>query len=482
MKTMRELGDAFGRGEVSLPNLLKGADVMRNVMGFLEWFMRMKSGALEGAALEYKGVVVLGTVYQDVHSIGKDLAKTLLENYGYRVIDLGVQVPLEHFIETAEKEKADAIGMSALLVQTSNHMITVARMLKEMARNFPILIGGAPVNRRHAGFVAMHGQADTDDILDNVFYCESGMDGVNAMNALQDKDNRDNLLEENREKLINEYRRAKGLQEVQDKLLETLPRRKVSFKRHEVTCNQFGVHRVEFKLGKLSPNLDEKSLFSLNWKFGKKSSWEKKGITSEYLKALKNEWIEKAEAHGWIKPRARFALLPAQSEGDEVIIWDPKDLKKEIARVHFTPCIGKGKKDQFSIAQYFQPVSSGRMDVIGLQIATSGSQVDPVIEEFKRKHDSESALYLQGLCDRIVEDLAEYIHNLLRVRIGLKKGKGGQRYSPGYPAIVDLINNRVLWEVLQAEDIGVALTGSNEFDPPGTTAAVVCFHKEAGYS
>jgi 5-methyltetrahydrofolate--homocysteine methyltransferase len=482
MKTMRELGDAFGRGEVSLPHLLKSADVMRNVMTFLERYMRMKSGVPEGAALEYKGVVVLGTVYQDVHSIGKDLAKTLLENYGYRVIDLGVQVPLEHFIEIAEKEKADAIGMSALLVQTSNHMITVARMLKEMSRNFPILIGGAPVNRRHAGFVAMHGQADTDVILDNVFYCESGMDGVNAMNALQDKDNRDSLLQDNREKLVNEYRRAKGLQEVQDKLLETLPRRKVSFKKHDIACNEYGVHRVEFKLGKLGPSLDEKSLFSLNWKFGKKSSWPQKGITPEHLKALKNEWIEKAEANEWIKPRARFALLPAQSEGDEVIIWDPKDLEKEIARVHFTPCIGKGKKDQFSIAQYFQPKSSGRMDVIGLQITTSGSQVDPVIEEFKRKHDSESALYLQGMCDRIVEDMAEYIHNLLRVRLGLKKGKDGQRYSPGYPAIVNLVNNRVIWEVLQAEDIGVDLTGSNEFDPPGTTAAVVCFHKEAGYS
>lgn len=482
MKTMRELGDAFGRGEVSLPHLLKSADVMRNVMTFLERYMRMKTGVPEGEALEYKGVVVLGTVYQDVHSIGKDLAKTLLENYGYRVIDLGVQVPLEHFIETAEKEKADAIGMSALLVQTSNHMITVARMLKDAARNFPILIGGAPVNRRHAGFVAMHGQADTDAILDNVFYCESGMDGVNVMNALQDKGNRGSLLEENREKLIIEYRRAKGLQEVHDKLLETLPRRKVSFKKHDVACNEYGIHLAEFKLSKLSQSLDEKSLFSLNWKFGKKSSWEQKGVTSEHLKALKEEWIEKSETNQWIKPRARFALLPAQSEGDEVIIWDPKDLQKEIARVHFTPCVGKGRKDQFSIAQYFQPKSSGQMDVIGLQITTSGSQVDPVIEEFKRKHDSESALYLQGMCDRIVEDLAEYIHNLLRVRLGQKKGKDGQRYSPGYPAIVNLVNNRVIWEVLKAEDIGVALTGSNEFDPPGTTAAVVCFHKEAGYS
>lgn len=479
MKTMRQLGDAFGRGEVSLPHLLKSADVMRNVMGFLEWYMRMKTGADE-AALEYKGVVVIGTVYQDVHSIGKDLAATLLENYGYKVIDLGVQVPLERFIEIAKKENADAIGMSALLVQTSNHMITVARMVKEMP--FPILIGGAPVNSRHAGFVAMHGQSDTDHILDNVFYCESGMDGVNVMNALQDKPNRKSLLKENKEKLVREYERAKGLQESHDKLLDSLPRRKVSFKKHEVSLDEFGVHRVEFKLSKLSPNLDEKSLYSLNWKFGKKSSWEQKGVDLVQLKALKEEWVEKAEANQWIIPSARFGLLPAQSEGDEVIVYDPDNTEKEIARFNFTVCIGKGRKDKFSIAQYFHPKSSGQMDVIGLQITTAGAGAESAIAEFKKSHDSESALYLQGLSDRVAEDLAEYIHNLLRKRVGQKKGRDGQRYSPGYPAIVDLINNKTIWEILQAEDIGVSLTGSNEFDPPSTTAAVVCFHKEASYS
>ncbi len=482
MKAMRELGDGFGRGEVSLPHLLKSADVMRGVMQYLEWLMRVQSGVTEGSAIEYKGVVVIGTVYQDVHSIGKDLAKTLLENYGYRVIDLGVQVPLERFIETAKQENADAIGMSALLVQTSNHMITVARMLAERATSLPILIGGAPVNNRHAGYVAMHGQSETEKILDNVFYCESGMDGVNTMNVLQDKAARGAYMQANRERLLREYQRAKGLKEAQDELLKTLPRRNVSFKNHEVPGNGFGVHKVEFKLSKLSPNIDTKSLYSLNWKYGKKSSWKQKGVTLEQLKALEKEWMEKAGRNGWIQPKARFALLPAQSEGDDVVIFDPRDVKKEIARLHFTLCVGKGGKDTFSVAQYFHPKSSGRLDAIGLQITTAGTEVEKVIADFKNQQDSESALYLQGLCDRVTEDLAEYIHRLLRERAGHKKEKNGQRYSPGYPAIVDLINNKIIWEVLEAEDIGVRLTGSNEFDPPSTTAAAVCFHRDAGYS
>ncbi|MCF6284442.1 MAG: homocysteine S-methyltransferase family protein, partial [Candidatus Hydrogenedentes bacterium] len=146
MGAMQILGDGFGRGDVSLPHLLKAADVMRQAMNFLEVFMRNEAGIDIHSKIEYKGVVVIGTVYQDVHSIGKDLARTLLENYGYRVIDLGTMVPLQDFIDSAKEHKADAIGMSALLVQTSNHMITVADMMTEQDLDIPILIGGSPVS------------------------------------------------------------------------------------------------------------------------------------------------------------------------------------------------------------------------------------------------------------------------------------------------------------------------------------------------
>ena len=122
------------------------------------------------------------------------------------------------------------------------------------------------------------------------------------------------------------------------------------------------------------------------------------------------------------------------------------------------------------------------MDMIGLQITTAGKQVENAIAEFKKQNDSESALYLQGLSDRVAEDLAEYIHRLLRLRAGFIKEKPGQRYSPGYPALTDLGNNKVLWGRLGAEDIGRTLTEAHELDPPSTTGAVVCFHRDAGYT
>lgn len=482
MKAMRELGDGFGRGEVSLPHLLKSADVMRNVMAFLEWLMQVKSGIKPGESIAYKGVIVLGTVYQDVHSIGKDLAKTLLENYGYRVIDLGVQVPLERFIETARREKADAIGMSALLVQTSNHMITVANMLKKQGFNLPVLVGGAPVNDRHAAYVAMHGQDDLNEILGNVFYCQSGMDGVNVMSAIMDMENREENFLKNRKKLASDYRRAKGLEDSREKLFASLKRRKVSFKKHHVPSVGYGVSKVEFKLGNLDSMIDTKSLYSLNWKFGKKSSWKKKGVTLEELEKLKTHWMEKAGENLWITPRAKLALLPAQADGDDLIVYQPDQTDKILGRFRFTVCVGKGQKDKFSAAQYFHPRSSGRMDSVGLQITTAGTELEKAVKKFKDNGDSESALFLQGLGDRVAEDLAEYIHRLLQSRTGLKKEQCGKRYSPGYPALEDLAGNKVIFEILGARDLSISLTGSNEFDPVSTTAAIICFHKDAGYS
>jgi 5-methyltetrahydrofolate--homocysteine methyltransferase len=355
-------------------------------------------------------------------------------------------------------------------------------MFKEHGREIPILIGGAPVNDRHAAYVAMHGQDDAEQIFNNVFYCESGMEGVNIMNTLVDAKARTAFLMQNKIKLAGNYRKAKGIEDTKQKLLATLSHRKVNFKDHEPPREGFGVHRVEFKLHNLSQSIDTKSLYSLNWEFGKQSSWLQKGVTLERLKQLEHEWMEKAEANHWIIPSARFALLPAQSDGNEVIIYDPANKEKELGRILFNECIGKGQKDKFCVAQYFYPKSSGHMDVIGLQITTAGKGMLKALEEFKSRHDSESAMFLQGLSDRVAEDLAEYIHQLLRQRAGLKKEKNGQRYSPGYPALENLDNNEIIYNILQAGDMGIELTGACQFDPPSTTAAVVCFHRDAGYT
>jgi 5-methyltetrahydrofolate--homocysteine methyltransferase len=483
MGAMKDLGDGFGRGEVSLPHLLKSADVMRQAMGFLEQFMRNEAGIDIHSKIEYKGVVVIGTVYQDVHSIGKDLARTLLENYGYRVIDLGTMVPLQSFIDAAKEHNAHAIGMSALLVQTSNHMITVSLMMQEQGLDIPVLIGGAPVSDRHAAFVAMAGKEDHADMRGDVFYCRTAMDGVNIMNTLRSGNDLSSIMEHNRHKLLKKLERAEARAAEEEKLLATLPRRVVSFDGHALPAEpRFAQKRVEYTLSEFADHIDKKTLFSLNWRFGSHTSRAKAGESEAHLEALFTEWVARATKLGYVKPQGVCGIYPCQADDDVVIVYDPDDLSKILMRLDFTVVLGGEHEDKFSAAQYFQPIGSGQYDAIGLQITTSGPQVDEFLAELKASGDSESTLFLQGLSDRIAEDMAEHLHQLQRQMLGLPKDCG-QRWSPGYPGMRNITLNAAIHHQLDAAMLlGVQLTDANEFSPTGTTAAVVSYHKDARYS
>lgn len=484
MVAMKELGDGFARGEVSLPHLLKSADVMKQAMGYIEAWLRHSSGVSVHEAIQYKGTVVIGTVFQDVHSIGKDLVKTLLENYGYRVIDLGVQTPLEKFVETAKKEKADAVGMSALLVQTSNHMITVARLLQEAGlTDVDILIGGAPVNRRHAAYVAMQGQENPKKMLANVFYCPSGMDGVNTMNQLKESaERRQEMLKKNHVDLVWHYEHAIKKQAEMEELLRSLPRRKIDLSGISRSPKQFlAPQKILLSLKEFRKELDLKTLFSMNWRYGGQKSWEKKGVTQEILEKKLSDWIRDCDGKGWLKPQGVYGIFPCRAKGDEVVIFSPEDLSRELARLPFNVVIGHNKTDLFSVAQYFLTGRNGEYDAIGLQITTGGVAVEKQLQLFKNAHDTESAHFLQGLSDRVAEDMAEHVHQLLRQKMG-QGPKEGSRYSPGYPALKEIAVNRNLYELLEArENLDIRITPAGEFDPPGTTGAVVCFHPAAGY-
>jgi len=483
MAAMKELGDGFARGEVSLPHLLRSADVMRQVMGFIEKYLANHSEIQHGEEVKHKGVVVMGTVYQDVHSIGKDLACTLLENYGYKVVDLGVMTPLQKFLDAAVEYKADAIGMSALLVQTSNHMITVAKMMEEQGMLLPLLIGGAPISDRHAASVALAGHEDIDFMRGDVFYCRTAMDGVNVMNQIVGNTDLSAYYEDNRRKLVRKHEQAQRRLEKESHLFSTLPRRVIkpsSLQRKDIAL--FRNRVVSFSLQELEPYIDRRTLFALNWRFGGPAGRERYGHSDEEMESLLEEWIIKAGNNAWIKPQGVFGLFPCYSEGEQVILLDPEDAQREIARIEFASVLGAGNEDIVSAAQYFRGRDAGAPDVIGLQLTTAGAQVEAVVESFKRKDDYESALFLQGLSDRVAEDMAERIHSMMRKLIGVD-AHCGQRWSPGYPGMKEIMHNMTIHAALQAEElVGVSVTEAGEFRPTGTTAAAVSFHPDARYT
>ena len=474
MVAMEELGAGFAQGEVSLPHLLKAADVMKQVMGFLEGYIKSRQG--QSGAIQVKGKVVLGTVYQDVHSIGKDLTKTLMENYGYQVIDLGVQVPLQAFIDAAKEHGAKIIGCSALLVQTSNHMIALSKMLEEqgLAEEIDLLIGGAPVSFRHAAQVALAGGEDSVEMRPNVFYCASAMDGVNLLGQLSDPQRRGPLLAKNLERMELALDLGHRRAQAQAAQLESLSFRTVAPRAGAVDLGLCtGPRTFTVPLTRFKEKLNKTLLFTLNWKYGGKGSWEKKGVREAELLAQLDHWSQKAETQGWITPQGRFGLFPCRSLGNEVVIYQP-DGKTEAARLSFNDIVGQGGQDKTNVAHYFNPQG---LDWIGLLLATSGNKVEPALAELKGQ-DGESAWMLQGLSDRVAEDMASELNRLLEAQL---EAKSSCRYSPGYPAMTKIELNRPIFELLAAQEIGVSLTEGFEFSPTGTTAAVVCFHPEAGY-
>ncbi|MCP4756255.1 MAG: dihydropteroate synthase [Proteobacteria bacterium] len=478
MPAMEELGAGFAAGTVSLPHLLKSADVMRQVMLFLEALIKTSTGGSDRKA-SAKGTVVLGTVYQDVHSIGKDLSKTLMENYGYQVIDLGVQVPVAKFVEAAREHRAAAVGMSALLVQTSNHMISVAALLEEQGLgHVPLLVGGAPVNQRHAAHVAMAGREDESRIRDDVFYCSSGMDGINYLNQLLDPTKKRRLLADNREKLIASYRSGRKREKKRDELSKSLPRRKVLFHDSPPSLKDFPpIQYLEYSMSDFLPYLKEDLLYTLNWKYGGKGSWERKGVRREDLHQKLTDWVRRLDEKKWMRPQAVYALFPCRGSQNAVTVLNP-GTKDEICRLTFNNVLGKNKKDIFSVAQYFHP---DREDIVGLQLSTAGTEVETAIRKMK-DHDSESALILQGLANRVAEDMAEHANRLMEKYLFPGSAAQSARYSPGYPAMTDIENNQRIADLLDAvQHLGIELTSGYQFHPTGTTAAVVCFHPQAEY-
>lgn len=444
MPAMQELGARFSSGDVSLPHLLRAADLVKQVMGWLEDRIKAEGGG----EISKKGTVVVGTVYQDVHSIGKDLVKTLFENYGYRVVDLGVQVPSEKFIESVIKEKADALSISALLVQTSGHMLEIARMMKESSLKIPLLIGGAPVNLSHAAKVAEAAAGAGAEIKSDVFYCASAMDGVNTLEALFSP-GKEKLLKENLKKLKLSLAKKSEITEAE--------------KKPAVSAGNYVPPEIKPFMRTLMPDLKDleinyKSLKNLNWRMGKTPE-------SEFREKAR-EWLSLAVKNGWIVPKGAMAVFSCEARGSKLFIYDREDPGKKIAELLFPREIENS---------WFLGVDSEKKDRVGFQIATAGIESEKAVETFRKSGDMEDMMMLKGLADRAAEDCAEFLHSQINKACGISAGTS-RRMSPGYPAIPDMGNNKVIYELLHASSLGIKINDSGFFTPESTTAAIVCFN------
>src|SRR4051794_29913412 len=473
LPAMKEVGDKFGAGELILPFVLQSAEVMKKAVKHLEQFLEKAEGYT-------KGKVVLATVYGDVHDIGKSLVNTILSNNGYTVFDLGKQVPVNTIIEKALEVNADAIGLSALLVSTSKQMPLCVQELDRRGLKIPVLIGGAAINRRF-GRRAMF--VDGDRAYDSgVFYCKDAFEGLETMDRLQDGAGRATYVEQ----LIADARN--------DKFLNTNVGKdqsagSASGARSDVAANNripsppFWGTRVirDVPLDEVFELLDLDELYRLQW--------GARGSGDQYKATVKNEFepvlarLKKdAKKNGWIKPEIVYGYFPAQSQGNDVIIYDPAAYSsdggslREIARFHFPRMVGR---ERLCLADYMRGVDSGDVDVLPLQIVTVGSEATKKFEELQAKNEYTEAFYSHGLSVESAEAVAEWAHRRIQKELGVDSGK---RYSWGYGACPDLDDHATVFKLLPAKEaLGMDLTEAFQLLPEQSTAAVIIHHPEAKY-
>lgn len=470
LPAMKEVGDRFGAGELILPFVLQSAEAMKRAVARLETYLDRVEG-------ETKGKVVLATVFGDVHDIGKNLVHTILANNGYTVYDLGKQVPINTIIEKAVEVGADAIGLSALLVSTSRQMPLCVQELHARGLNFPVLVGGAAINPsfvRAASFVDEPGGTLYGP---GVFYCKDAFEGLATIEALVDPATRDEFIaRRHREVREGIARRA----ELEARAVRPAQRPGGPSRAVEIPTPAFlGVKVLErLPLAELFELIDLNTLYRLHWgaKNAKGEQWERL-VRDEFEPRLRR-YQQEVLAGGWLTVKAAYGLYPAASEGNDLIVFDPAEPERELARFAFPR---QQDRDGLCLADYFAPREEGRRDVVAFQIVTVGDRLLERSDALMKGGDYSEGYYLHGFGVRLAEAAAEYVHRLIRRELGIPADRG-LRYSWGYGACPDHRQHELVFRLLPArERLSMDLTEAGSLVPELSTAALVVHHPEAKY-
>jgi 5-methyltetrahydrofolate--homocysteine methyltransferase len=467
LPAMKEVGDKFGAGELILPFVLQSATVMKRAVAQLENYLERIEG-------HTKGKVVIATVFGDVHDIGKSLVNTILTNNGYTVIDLGKQVPIDTIINAAIEHEADAIGLSALLVSTSKQMPTAVQELHERGLEFPVLIGGAAINRDFGRRILYPKGKDSDEIYEpGVFYCKDAFAGLATIDQLVDADARPALVT----KFRDEARKLREQVEVPDDSPPVTDDSVRSTARTDAPIPEppfWGVRELDVDLEEVFPHLDRHVLFKLHWggRGVKGEEWDKL-VREDFQPRLERMWREQ----DYLQPRARLGYFPVASAGNELVVFDPEDHERELERLTFPR---QPKHDRICLADFFRPIDSGERDVVALQGVTVGPEVTELMAKLEAEGEFAEQLFTHGLGVQSAEGLAEWLHAEIRRGLGIELDQG-RRYSWGYPACPDQSEHEKVWRLLDLEQIGMYLSDGYAVMPEQSTVAIVAHHPQAVY-
>ena len=483
---MRTVGDLFGARKMQLPSVLDSAGVMKAAVAYLEPKMEKTEGS-------QKGTIVLATVKGDVHDIGKNLVDIILSNNGYKVVNLGIKQPSDAIIKAAQEQKADAIGLSGLLVKSTLEMKYVVQDLHHQKLDFPVICGGAALTRKYV----------EDDLrreyTGGVFYADDAFAGLHLMEDLSSPNGaREKRIEEG--KVIKEFARA-AVAGAGEGGGGTSPNIEIPAAPNIPQPPFWGTRVLkpaDFDLRKIFTYINETALFKNQWQL-KTASQEDYGrlVETKYrpiLKGLEEEVI----AADWFEPKVVYGYFGAQGDGNDVVVYNlPEGWKQgdpipaEALRFTF-PRQREGRG--LCISDFFLSKASGKMDVLGMSCVTIGDKASHETQKLFEGGEYTKYLYLHGLSVETAEALAELSHKRIREELGIAGDDAphtrdlfhqkyrGSRYSFGYPACPNLEDQTKLFALLHPDEtIGVHLTTGFLLEPEQSTSAIIVHHPAAKY-
>jgi 5-methyltetrahydrofolate--homocysteine methyltransferase len=483
---MKVVGDLFGAGKMQLPFVLQSAETMKAAVAYLEPMMERVEG-------QEKGTIVLATVKGDVHDIGKNLVDIILTNNGYRVVNLGIKVPLADMLQAVQDNHAHAIGMSGLLVKST---VVMRENLEEMSRRgleIPVLLGGAALTRNYVEDACVGAYASG-----RVAYARDAFDGLHLMDKVTGNAFDDYLAVIQSKRAGKARNTARTLGAADARAFRPVDVAAVRERRRRLTRDVpvieppfWGARVIESAPKAVVPFINERSLYQFQWGFRKqgRSLDDFLGWAKQELRPIMRRMLTLCDDQDILKPRAAYGYWKAAGAGNDLVIFE-QDGVTEVTRFSLPR---QPKEDGECIADFFRDIDDEQRDVIALQVVTVGQKASDTARIWFEDNRYQDYLYLHGLSVEMAEAMAEYVHKRIRAELGfaaeddremekmLSQAYRGSRYSFGYPACPRLEDQEPILAMLGAERVGISLSDEFQLHPEQSTSAVVVLNPRAKY-
>jgi 5-methyltetrahydrofolate--homocysteine methyltransferase len=494
MDGMNVVGDLFGSGRMFLPQVVKSARVMKKAVAYLQPYLEAEKQA--GGGRFVKGRIVMATVKGDVHDIGKNIVGVVLGCNNYEVIDLGVMVPSDTILKTAREKNADLIGLSGLITPSLEEMVHVAQEMQREGFTTPLLIGGATTSRMHTAvkIAPVYGQP--------VVHVLDASRAVGVMSNLTSAELKKNFTEGNRrdQEQLRERHQARRAQAL-------LPFAEARRKQPVLDWSGYLPPRPSFlgtraynavPLEEIVPYIDWTPFFhawELRGIYPRIFSQEGVGPKAKELFDDAQKLLEQIVRENWLTVRAVIGFFPANSVLEDIEVYADED-RHPLLTFHTLrqQQLKPNGEYYYALADFIAPKESSALDYLGAFAVTGGIGLEAVVEKFEKDHDDYNALIAKALADRLAEALAELMHKRARTAWGFGRDENlscddllheryrGIRPAPGYPALPDHSEKRLLFDLLCAEkNAGIQLTETFAMYPAASVSGLYFSHPEAKY-